>query len=392
MKTSSTHRWYRIVCGLLCKPAGLFLNVHVDNKEIRNLDKPFIAISNHPCFLDWAFAAIALMPHPVHFIVNRLYFRGFLGYLLRKIGAEPRSLMTSDMVSVRRMLRLAREGENMCLFPDPCISLTGDTEGETVQGTYKLLKRMGLTVVGLRHEGSFHTKTPWGKGIRRGRIDTRAFILFTPDELKTLPEEEGEARLRDLVERRVLDPRARSVCYKSRHMAENLEKLFFLCPHCGRPAQIATRGNRVFCRCCDQSAVLNGYYELEWDSGKGPKNLSAWYAIQREAVLEILKERNFILETDTVFHRFTDETGFVAVGPGRLRLDGEGLCYTGEDGTTLFYPIEHIHPLFQKLSARRVYLFSGMECHEFELPDTLPPNLWRLSADHLRTRIPSETQ
>ncbi len=387
MKTSSTHRWYRIVCGLLCKPAGLFLNVHVDNKEIRNLDKPFIAISNHPCFLDWAFAAIALMPHSVHFIVNRLYFRGFLGYLLRKIGAEPRSLMTSDMVSVRRMLRLAREGENMCLFPDPCISLTGDTEGETVQGTYKLLKRMGLTVVGLRHEGSFHTKTPWGKGIRRGRIDTRAFILFTPDELKTLPEEEGEARLRDLVERRILEPRERGVAYKSRHMAENLEKLFFLCPHCEAQGQITTRNDRIHCNCCSRSAVMNEYYELNWDTGEGPQNLSAWYNTQRRIVLRLLEERGSVLETDAVFHRFTDETGFQPVGPGRLRLDSEGLHFIGPDGQEHLYPLENINPLFQKLTAGRVYLFEGLECHEFELVDkTLPLNFWRLTAEHLRAR------
>lgn len=387
MKTSSIHRWYRFICGLLCKPAQLILNVHVDNREVRELDAPFVAISNHPCFMDWAFAAMALKPHTVRFIVNRLYFTGFLGFLLRKIGAVPRSLMTADTVSVRQMIRLAREGESMCMFPDPSISLTGDTEGITSPGTYRLLKKLGLTVVGLRHEGSFHTKTPWGKGLRRGRVDTRAYILFTPEELKTLPEEEGEARLRDLVERRVLEPRERGIAYKSGHMAENLEKLFFLCPHCEAQGQIATKGNRVHCNCCGRSAVMNEYYELSWDTGEGPQDLSAWYNIQRRIVLRLLEERDFVLETDTVFHRFTDETGFLPVGPGRLRLDGEGLHFIGPDRQEHLYPLENINPLFQKLTSGRVYLFEGLECHEFELVDkTLPPNFWRLAAEHLRAR------
>ena len=393
MKTSQSYRWYRFVYSLLCKPLCWFMNVHVDNREIRDLGEPFVAISNHPCFFDWVFAARALEGHPTAFVVNRLYFRGALGFLLRKIGAVPRSLMTTDTVSVRHMIRLARNNESMCMFPDPSISLTGETEGQTSQGTYKLLKKLGLTVVGLRHEGSFHTKTPWGKGIRRGRVDTRAFILFTPEELRSLPEEEGEARLLDLVERRILEPRERGVAYKSRHMAENLEKLFFLCPHCESQGQIATKGNRVFCRCCAQRAVLNEYYELLWDSGEGPEDLSAWYAIQRRIVHRILEERRFVLETDTTFHRFTDETGFLPVGPGRLRLDSEGLHFSGRDGDELFYPLETICPLFQKLSAGRVYLFRGPECHEFELPDkTLPPNLWRLSAEHLRARAQIGTE
>lgn len=393
MKASAANRWYRFVYALLCKPVCLLMNVHVDNREIRDLNEPFVAISNHPSFFDWAFAARALENHSPHFIVNRLYFRGVLGFLLRKIGAEPRSLMTADTVSVRRMLRLAQTGKSMCIFPDPSISLTGDTEGEIAPGTYKLMKKMGLTVIGLRHEGSFHTKPPWGRGLRRGRVDTRAFILFTPEELRTLSEAEGEARLQDLVIRRVLEPRERGVSYKSRHMAEKLEKLFFLCPHCGKQGQLTTKGNRVFCDCCGRTAVMNEYYELLWDSGGGPQNLSQWYAYQRQAVLRLLEEREYVVESDTMFHRFTDETGFLPVGPGHLRLDTEGLHYEGQDGETLFYPIESIRPLFQNLSAGRIQLFYGAECHEFELPDkTLPPNFWRLSAEHLRAMAPLETK
>lgn len=384
MEKKERNPWYRFVYGVLCQPVCRFFNIHVDNAGIRDLTEPFIAISNHPSFFDWAFAARSLAPHSAAFIVNRLYFRGPLGFLLRKIHAVPRSLMTNDLASVRQMLRLAREGENMCMFPDPCISLTGDTEGQIADGTYKLLKRLGMTVVGLRHEGSFHSKTPWGKGFRRGRVDSRAFVLFTPEELKTLPDAEGEARLRALVEDRILEPRERGVAYKSRHMAEGLEKLFFLCPHCGKTGQIESRADRVFCRCCGESAVLNEYYELVWDSGKGPESLSAWYAIQREKIPYHLAAENFSLESDSVFHRFTDETGFKPVGPGRLRLDREGLHFLGEDGTEQFYPTENIHPLFQKLGSGRVYLFVGTECHEFELLNKrLPVNFWRLASEYL---------
>lgn len=385
MNIAQNRSWYRVVYGLLCKPICWLLNCHVDNEAIRELDKPFIAISNHPCFFDWVFAARALAPHTAAFVVNRLYFRGALGFLLKKIGAVPRSLMTNDMASVRQMLRLAREGVNMCMFPDPSISLTGDTEGETSPGTYKFLKRLGLTVVGLRHEGSFHTKTPWGKGIRRGRVDTRAYILFTPEELKCLPEAEGEARLKALVEDRVLEPRARGVAHRSRHMAENLEKLFFLCPHCGSHRTLASKGARVFCQACGQGAVLNEYYELSWDSGTGPGTLAAWYALQQQAALTLLAQRDYVLETDSVFHRFTDETGFRIAGEGRLRLDRQGLHYTGADGLEHFYPIDRIHPLFQKLSAGRIYLFDGTECHEFEpLDKSLPVNVWRQAAERFR--------
>lgn len=393
MKVSRKNNWYRFVCALLGGSFGRLLNVRIDNAAIRGLEGPFIAISNHPCFLDWGFAALALKEHDVAFIVNRLYFRGFLGFLLKKVGAVPRSLMTNDMASVRQMLRLAREGVSMCMFPDPSISLTGDTEGVTSPGTYKFLKRLGMTVIGLRHEGSFHSKTPWGKGFRRGRVDTRAFVLFTPEELKTLPETEGEARLKELVEGRVLEPRARGVAYKSRRRAENLEKLFFLCPHCGAHSSLASKGDRVFCQSCGRGAVLNEYYELVWDGGEGPESLSAWYELQRQASLELLEARDGVLEDRVIFHRFTDETGFRVAGEGLLRLDGEGLRYAGDDGTEYFYPIDRIQPLFQKLTAGRVYLFEGTECHEFEFPGrAYPVNVWRHAAEHFRQKAAATSE
>lgn len=387
MKPSYPMPWYGPVCRLLNGPARLLFHVRIHNEAIRDLKGPFIAVSNHPCFMDWAFAAMALRPHRVAFVVNRLYFRGPLGLLLNKVGAVPRSLMTSDAASVRRMLRLAREGVSMCMFPDPSVSLVGETEGVTSPGTYKFLCRLGLPVVGLRHEGSFHSKPAWGRGLRRGRVDTTATILFTPEELKSLPEAEGEARLRALVEGRPLSPRERGVAYKSRHRAERLENLLFLCPHCGSRGRLASKGDRILCRDCGRSARLNEYYELVWDGGEGPESLAAWYERQRQYVLPLLEKENFVLETDTVFHRFTDETGFRPVGPGRLRLDAEGLHYTGADGETLFYPLENLRPLFQKLSAGRVYVFVGTECHEFELLDKrFPVNVWRLSTEHLRRR------
>lgn len=392
MKYKKEHRWYRFFDIVLCRPLCWFLNVHVDNAEIRSLEDPFIAISNHPSFFDWVYAARALSPKSMAFVVNRLYFKGFLGFLLKRVGAVPRSLMTNDVASVRQMLHLARDGRSMCMFPDPCISLTGDTEGRLVPGTYRLLKRLGLPVVGLRHEGSFHTKTPWGKGLRRGRIDTRAFILFTPEELKTLPEAEGEARLKELIEGRILEPRARNAAYKSRHRAEHLERLFFLCPRCGARKQLTSAGERICCSACGAGARLNEYYELEWDGGEGPENLSAWQQLQRQEALRWRAELGETLESKTVFHRFTDELGYQIAGEGRLQLDEEGLHFFGQTEER-HYPIGRIFPLFLKLSAGRVQIFEGTECHEFEVLD--PDQhllLWRLAAEHWHFKALDESE
>ena len=47
----------------------------------------------------------------------------------------------------------------------------------------------------------------------------------------------------------------------------------------------------------------------------------------------------------------------------------------------------------KKLSSGRIQLFYGAECHEFELPNkNLPPNYWRLAAEHLRAMALTKTQ
>ncbi len=314
-----TVRLYYSLCGIRVKTTN----------KVGRPTQPSIILCNHGSFIDFIYAAALLRRVKPHFIVARLYFYNKpLGWLLRTVGAFPKSMFTADLESTKNCLTVLRNGEILAMMPEARLSTAGRFE-DIQDNTYSFLKKAGVNVYTVKFGGDYFADPKWGKGFRRGAVvEAKLDILFTAEQVATLSVEE----LRRGVEERLyydefawLEQRPH-LRYRSRRMAEGLENILTTCPICHGRHTLTTQKDRIFCDRCGYLTSLDDRYRFT--DGFRFQTLAQWYDWQKEQLeQEILADENYTLSSAV-------ELRLPAEGKGLTRYGGEGICTLNREGLT----------------------------------------------------------
>ena len=308
--------WYSL-CGI---------RVKVTNK-IGRPETPAIILCTHGSFVDFIYAAVLIRKSKPHFIVARLYFYNTcLGWLLRTVGAFPKSMFATDLENAKNCLTVLREQQILAMMPEARLSTTGRFE-DIQESTYSFIKKSGVNVYTIRINGNYFADPKWGKGFRRGSlVEAELDLLYTAEQVKALSLEElkqGIEQRLDYDEFEWLEQRPR-VRYRSHRMAEGLENILTTCPICNRKHTIKTRRSRIFCEHCGYLTKLNNRYGF--DEGFRFRNFAQWYDWQKSLLQQQIDE--------DVDYRLTSkvELRLPGNGKGLTRHGGWGTCTLSRDG------------------------------------------------------------
>lgn len=312
-------RFYLCLCGVRLKTVN----------KIGKPEAPSIILCNHGSFIDFIYAAALLRKYKPHFIVARLYFyHSILGWLLRKVGAFPKSMFAMDMENAKNCLTVLRNQEILAMMPEARLSTTG--RFEDIQGsTYSFIIKSGVNVYTIKIGGDYLADPKWGKGFRRGSlVEAELDILYTAEQVKDLSLEQ----LKQGIEQRLTYDEFQwlrqrpQLHYRSRRMAEGLENILTVCPVCGRKHTIATKKDKVFCEHCGYLTSLNDRYGF--DDGFRFADLTQWYDWQTALLAEeIAENENFSLSSKV-------ELRLPGTGNSLTRHGGHGVCTLTRDGLT----------------------------------------------------------
>ena len=334
-------RSYYFLCGVRVKAVN----------KIGKPERPAIILCNHGSFIDFIFAATLLKKFKPNFVVARLYFYDWrLRWLLKTIGAFPKSMFALDVESTKNCIKVLRENGCLAMMPEARLSTTGRFE-DIQPGTYSFLKKSGVSVYTVKFGGDYFADPKWGKGFRRGAVvEAELDILFTAEEIGSLSVEEikkaVEARL-DYNEFRWLKDRPH-IRYRSKRMAEGLENILTVCPVCGQKYTITTKKDKIFCQRCGYLTSLDDRYGFTGDFRF--EDLTQWYDWQKTCMQkEIEENRAFSLVSEVELRLPSDGTGLTRhAGQGVCTLNRDGLTYRGtKDGETveLHFSIGRIYRL-----------------------------------------------
>ena len=345
------------------------VRIHAVNK-VGIPDKPSITLCNHGSFIDFIFASTLVRKFRPNFIVSRLYFYNTcLGWLLRTVGAFPKSMFAMDLENAKNCLKVLRSGDRLVMMPEARLSTTGRFE-DIQDNTYAFIKKAGVSVYTVKLCGDYLANPKWAKDIRRGAVvEAELDILYTADEVKRPSPEE----LQRGIEKRLaynefewLKTRP-GIHYRSRHMAEGLENILTTCPLCGRRHVLTAKKNQIFCEHCGYLTSVDDRYAFTGDFRFA--NLTEWYDWQQELLKEeILADPDYAL-TSKVELRLPGTGGSLTRhgGEGICTLNREGLTYEGtKDGeqVRLFFSIRRIYRLLFGAGVNfEVYV--GSEIHFF---------------------------
>lgn len=346
-------RVYFFLCGIRVKTVN----------KVGKLEKPSIILCNHGSFIDFIYAAALIRKNKPNFIVARLYFYNtYLGWLLRTVGAFPKSMFSRDLENAKNCLIVLREKNHLAMMPEARLSTTGRFE-DIQESTYSFIKKAGVSVYTIKLCGDYFADPKWGKGFRRGAVvEAELDILYTAEQIKSLSPEQ----LKQGIDARLfynefewLEQRP-NIRYRSRHMAKGLENILTTCPICNRKYTLFTKKNQVFCEHCGYLTSVNARYGFDEDFRF--QNFAQWYDWQK-AILEkeILENPNYLLSAKV-------ELRLPGTGKGLTRHGGYGICTLNREGLT-YEGTKDGHAVQLHFSIRRVYrlLFGAGE--NFEIYD-----------------------
>lgn len=323
-------------------------------KEIRKVDlptAPAIVLCTHGSFIDFIYAAALIRKVKPHFVVARLYFyHRILGWLLRMVGAFPKSMFATDLESTKNCLTVLRNGEVLAMMPEARLSTTGRFE-DIQENTYSFLKKAGVPVYTIRFGGDYFADPKWGKGFRRGAVvEAELDLLFTAEQVAALSVEE----LKQGVEQRLhydefawLEQHP-EIHYLSPRLAEGLENILTTCPLCQRRHVLTTKKDRIFCEHCGYLTSLDDRYRFT-DDFRFP-TLAQWYDWQCSLLeQEIAANPDYALTSAVELRLPSDGDALTRHGGhGTCTLNRDGLTYVGTmdgDRVTLHYPLQRIYRL-----------------------------------------------
>ncbi len=331
-----------------------WINKKVKIKNTNNvgkLDRPSIILCNHGSFYDFAYLNTMLFTERVHFVAARLYFNHRLvEKLLSGTGAFPKSMFANDISSTKNCLKVIRNGEILAMMPEARLSTIGTFE-DIQPSTYSFLQKMNVTTYVLNINGSYLANPKWGTGLRKGAVvEAQLDELFKAGELKDLSLEQIKEKVESAINYNEWDWLANhpEIQYKNKDIAEGIENVLSICPHCKTKYSLSTKKNVITCESCGLTITMDKRYQL---NGVEFKDIAEWYAWQTQQLKdEINANPDFCLESKVELRHlshckkpFTRHSGY-----GVCTLSREGLRYVGlEDGKEIdkFFPIDTIYRL-----------------------------------------------
>ena len=306
--------------------------------RMEGVKAPYLLLCNHNAFMDFMVASRAIWPARANFIVA---IDGFLKreWLLRFIGCIGTRKFTIDLPLVKNMLRAARRGDVVVLYPEARYSLCGTT-AVIPDSVGKLAKKMGVPVVVLLCHGH-HINSPFWNLRQRGVKGTEAEMtcILTPEELKSLSVEEIMRRIRDaFVYDEYAWQRERGIRVTVPWRAEGLHKVLYQCSRCSTEYRMGTRGSKLFCESCGSEWEMNELGELRCLTGETRfSHIPDWYEWERENVRREVESGRYhfscIAHVDAL-----PKDRYIPIGKARLTHGKDGFTLETEREGTVHIP------------------------------------------------------
>ncbi len=261
-------------------------------------------------------------------------------------------------------------------------------------GTGKMLKHMGVDVLGIRIHGGFFVSPKWNVDERHGKVEVELFHLFTPEQLQQMDEHQVQLEVDKALFTDDFEwNETRQHSYKCKRPADHLEQMTYKCPKCGAEMRMLGSGNEIRCLECGNGGTLDNKYNLvPFEGSVLPKNLRVWFDDQRRAVRREVMQDGFFME-EHVKIGVMPEYGFIPnkgigylCGEGILRADKNGVSFKGtRDGKPYEFLIHDntINTICLPVDASFFYTYANNGEFIYFIPDTLSCAKWMLVIEEL---------
>lgn len=344
-------------------------------------DHPTFVLPNHVTNWDPLLVGIA-SPKMMYYVASDHLFRlGFISKLLTFLVAPiPRMKSTTDWKTVSSILKLIKEGHNICIFPEGNTTFSGET-GELHETTAKLIKHTGAALVTYRMEGGYLSEPRWSRFPRRGSMLGYPVHTYSPEEIKALTEEELMKCINDDLYTNAYEEQEKCqnpAAFRGKNLAENLETTLYLCPSCDKIGKLTSIDNIFSCSCGLELRYTEYGYLESLTSSKAPfTTVLSWFRWQSRRIEEKAAElrsqpENVAITADenqTLWKLQKSKKNYF-IGRGGLLLFRNKLSFKIINGKEFSFPFSQISDV--AIHGQRTLIFSTIHKDYYEVKSKMP--------------------
>ncbi|MBR3423190.1 MAG: 1-acyl-sn-glycerol-3-phosphate acyltransferase [Clostridia bacterium] len=353
-------KWYlRPLTYLLCMPDVKKHKLKITKTRCEGLKPPYLVLCNHNAFMDFKALTAAIWPQRANYVVA---IDGFIGRekLLRNVGGICKRKFTNDLVLIKQLSRVVKNGDVVVLYPEARYSLCGTT-AVLPSALGRLCKLLKVPVVTFMCHGH-HVNSPFWNLHDRGVKPTEAEmnVLYTPEELQDVTVDEINEKIVAAYQYDVFawqKERGIETPYEKR--AEGLHKVLYQCPACGKEYKMTSEGDKLICTECGKTWTMSTLGELSGDNGVTEfSHIPDWYEWERKNVRAEVEAGTYSTgEMPVTVDSLPNARRFIRLGEGTMVHDMNGFTVRGTDVEG--DPFEMIKPVPSLYSCHIEYEYLG---------------------------------
>ena len=368
-------RWFlKPVAWGIAFPGILKHKTQISKVGMEGVKPPYILLGNHNAFFDMNVSSAATFPHFGNYIVA---IDGYIKreWLLRNIGCICKRKFTNDPRLIKHIKTVIKNKGIVAMYPEARYSLCGTT-APLPESLGKLCKIAGVPVVTLITCGNHINHPFWNTRHERKVIHNEAQmkLLFTAEDLKTLPVDEINARLVD--EFKYDDfkwQKEKGIVVDCPDRAVGLHKILYQCPNCQTEYQMNSEGVTLYCSSCGKKWKMTVLGELEALEGKTEfSHIPDWYEWERENVKREVADGTYSTgELPVRVESLPNTKGYIKLGEGTMVHDMNGFRVSVTDRDGDVHTMEKPVPSMYSCHVEYEYLFKHGDCVDLNtLEDT----------------------
>ncbi len=299
--------------------------------------EPFVMLANHTYLFDVVHVPLRFKKVPFIIASQTLFTKQPTKFLVSQVAhVIPKSKGKSDLKTIRRIYDVVNKGYPILIFPEGNTTFYGDT-GYIEPSTMKLIKKLKLDVITCKVKGGYLSRPRWAKGKRKRHFLELNYDLTIPKEkLETSSLDEiNEIISSALYHNEFTFQRERMIPHDGKHLAEGIENIVYVCPHCQAINTIESKGNKIFCTSCNKIGYIDKYgfiHDFVFD------NLIDWNKYQLNFNEQLKKTK---IQSNGFLNFMEIETEKqIPIGPVNVIYDNNQLIITGSKEITI--PIDQI--------------------------------------------------
>lgn len=259
-----------IIYHLLKYPVMLYLklkfNIKVEHNPLKEVKGPYLLLGHHVTAFDPIISNLFSRRLIRYVTADANYDSKLKRFLLNLVEGIPFTKNAADSSAIRRIMRHIKKGHPVGLYPEGGRNWDGSTDF-IIPSTAKLVKLLRVPVYAIFYKGGYLSKPRWAYYFRKGimNVEIREIIsedIITHNSIKDI--------YNLLVEKLNYNEfewqRKHKIPFRGKKLAEDIERLLYLCPECQAINSIISRGNNFYCKSCGKEHSINEYGTIEGSS------------------------------------------------------------------------------------------------------------------------------